>query len=245
MALLVLVIARSTLVTMVSVSVAVLFAADGSGAAAGDVTVAVLVNVSVAELLTVACRLKVAVAPGSRLTVVLMLPLPLAAAQLAPAEGVQVQFTLVSFVGTLSVTVAPVTALKPLLRTTIVYAIGIPATAVEDPSVLVIERSACGVSVSVSVAELLVALGSTAPSGMPTVAVFVRVPVADGLIVAVKLKVIVPPLFRSTLVSMLPVPAVVLQAEPVVAEQVQVALVRIAGSVSTTGTPKTSLKPSL
>lgn len=71
---------------------------------------------------------------------------------------------------------------------------------------MVMERSACGVSVSVSLAELLFEFGSTAPSGMPTVAVFVTVPVADGLAVAVRAKVAVPPFFKSTLVLMLPTP---------------------------------------
>lgn len=118
--LLVLVIAKSTVVTMVLVSVALLFAGVGSGAEAGAVTVAVLVRVPVAELTTVAFKLNVVVAPGSRLTVVLMLPLPLAAPQLAPADGVQVQLTLVSLVGTVSVTVAPLTVLGPLFLTTMV-----------------------------------------------------------------------------------------------------------------------------
>lgn len=77
------------------------------------------------------------------------------------------------------------------------------------PSVFVTERSACGVNVSWSVAVLLVELGSTAPSGIPTVAVLLIVPVADGFGVTVKLKVAVPPFFKSTLVAMLPVPEAV------------------------------------
>lgn len=116
----VLVIAISTVVTIVSISVAVLLAGDVSGADAGEVTVAVLLRVSVAELITVACKLKVAVAPGNKFTVVFMLPLPLGAAQVAPAEAAQVQVTFVNLVGTLSVTVAPLTVLGPLLRTTMV-----------------------------------------------------------------------------------------------------------------------------
>lgn len=95
-------------------------AGDESGADTGEVTVAVLLRVSVAELITVACKLKVAVAPGNKLTVVFMLPLPLGAAQVAPAEAAQVQVTFVNLVGTLSVTVAPLTVLGPLLRTTMV-----------------------------------------------------------------------------------------------------------------------------
>lgn len=118
-ALFVLVIARSTVVTMLFMSVALLFEGDVSGADAGEVTVAVFVSVPVVELITVACRLKVAVAFGCKFTVVVMLPLPLGAPQVAPAEGVQVQVTFVSFVGTVSVTVAPLTVLGPLFRTTI------------------------------------------------------------------------------------------------------------------------------
>jgi hypothetical protein len=45
---------------------------------------------------------------------------------------------------------------------------------------LATERSACALTVSVSVAELLPALGSVTPPGGPTVAVLDSVPVADG-----------------------------------------------------------------
>lgn len=114
----VLVIAKSAVVKMVLISVALLLAGVGSGAVAGDVTVAVLLNVPVAELTTVAVKLNVAVEPGNKLTVVLMLPLPVVAPQLAPTDGVQVQLTLVSLVGTISVTVAPFTVLGPLFLTT-------------------------------------------------------------------------------------------------------------------------------
>ena len=61
----------------------------------------------------------------------------------------------------------------------------VPGTAPTTPSVFVIERFACGVSVSVSVAELLTATGSVTPAGTATVAVFTRVPVAAALIVAI------------------------------------------------------------
>ena len=59
-----------------------------------------------------------------------------------------------------------------------------PGTAVVTPSVFVIPRFACGVNVSVSVAELLAPFGSVVPPGAATVAVFTRVPVADAEIVA-------------------------------------------------------------
>jgi hypothetical protein len=55
-----------------------------------------------------------------------------------------------------------------------------PGTAVAEPSVLAIARSASGVSVSVSVAVLLPATGSGMPAGAWTVAVLERVPVAAG-----------------------------------------------------------------
>src|SRR5689334_10196192 len=112
--------ARSAEMLMVSVSVSVLLFGLGSGTDAGGVTVAALTSEPVTELITVAFSLKVATLPGSRLTVVLVLPLPLGAPQLPPVVAVQVQVTLVSFVGTVSVTVAPLTVLGPLLRTVMV-----------------------------------------------------------------------------------------------------------------------------
>lgn len=98
---------------------------------------------------------------------------------------------------------------------------------------------------SVSLAELLFELGSTAPSGIPMVAVFVTVPVAEALGVTVRLNVAVPPLFKSTFVLMLPTPLADWQAEPEEAVQVHEALVSTAGNVSITGTPKTSFGPLL
>ena len=59
-----------------------------------------------------------------------------------------------------------------------------PGISVAAPSVLVIDRSACGVSVSVSVALLFAVFGSVTPPGAVTVAVLVRLPVADDWIVA-------------------------------------------------------------
>lgn len=242
-ALLVLVMARSTVCVIVLTSVSLLLAGVGSGTEAGAMTVAVLLKDPVAELTTVAFNLNVAVLPGRRSTVVLMLPLPLGAPQAPPVEAVQVQVTLVSLVGTMSLTVAPVTVLGPLLRTVIVYIVCVPATTVFVPSVLVIERSAIGVSVFVSLAVSLFGFGSTAPPGIPTVAVFVIVPVAEGLGVTVKLNVAVPPFNRLTLVLILPVPFASWHEEPVEATQVQEAARKTGGRVSTTGMPKTSFGP--
>ncbi len=53
-----------------------------------------------------------------------------------------------------------------------------PGISVVAPSVLVMPTFADGVSVSVSVAELLVLFGSPAPPPAVTVAVFTRLPVA-------------------------------------------------------------------
>ena len=87
--------------------------------------------------------------------------------------------------GRVSVTVAPVTEDGPLLVATIVYVTGVPATSVAAPSVLVIDRSAVGANVSVSVAELFVEVGSVTPVGAVTVAVLTSDPVALPAIVAV------------------------------------------------------------
>jgi hypothetical protein len=111
-----------------------------------------------------------------------MLPAPLAV-QDDPGEAEQVQPAPCKMAGTGSSTAAPVTTLGPALDTVIVYVTGCPGVAVVWPSVLAADRSATGVSASVSVAELLAGSGSTPPA---TVAVFARVPVAAGSMVAVR-----------------------------------------------------------
>ena len=80
----------------------------------------------------------------------------------------------------MSTTVAPVTVLGPLLVTTIVYVRLCPGTAVVTPSVFEIDRSAVGVKVSVSVAELLPGVGSVYPDGTETLAVLAIEPVAEA-----------------------------------------------------------------
>ena len=90
MSALVLVIDRSAVGVNVSVSVAELFAGVRSMMPADSVAVAVLARVPVAAALIAATIVKVALVPTGRLTVVLIEPLPLAAAQPAPALGVQV-----------------------------------------------------------------------------------------------------------------------------------------------------------
>ena len=60
-----------------------------------------------------------------------------------------------------------------------------PETMEATPSVLVIETSALGVRVMVSVDVLSAWVLSPLPAGQFTLAVLTRLPVADGLIVAV------------------------------------------------------------
>src|SRR5262249_33242622 len=103
----------------------------------------------------------------------------------APPVTVLEYDTLVMAAGKLSVTVAPGTALGPLFRTTMTYAVFWPGAAVGGLSVTGTARAAGGVRVSVSVAELFPELGSNTVPGAVTVAMAATVPVAVGLIVAV------------------------------------------------------------
>jgi hypothetical protein len=101
------------------------------------------------------------------------------------------------------------------------------------------------ITVSVSVAVLLPGVGSVTPVGAETLAVFAIVPSASSATVAVNVKVAELPLVKLTVVLMLPVPAAAPQLEPFVAVQVHVALVNLAGNVSTTGALVTLLGPLL
>src|SRR6185436_15260233 len=98
------------------------------------------------------------------------------AVQVPPPAPTHVQTGEPSEAGAVSVTVAPVTAVGPLLVATMVYVIAWPATAVLTPSVFVIARSVPGVIVSTSVALLFPAIGSNTVAA--TVAVFESVPLA-------------------------------------------------------------------
>src|SRR5947207_2391116 len=83
--------------------------------------------------------------------------------------------------GKVSVTVAPAASLGPAFEAVMVYVTEPPGVAVVTPSVFVTARSACGVSVSVSVALLFPVLES--PAAPPdTVAVLTSEPVAEALI---------------------------------------------------------------
>src|SRR5436309_1882922 len=116
--------------------------------------------------------------PGGMNKVSLMLPLPEAVKPVAPPVATLRYDTLVMAAGRLSVTVAPVTVLGPLLVTTIVYVVVVPGTAVAVPSLMATPRSAVGFSVSVSVSLLFPELGSGAVPGAITLAMSLSVPVA-------------------------------------------------------------------
>ena len=111
-------------------------------------------------------------------------PVPPTAGVVAVHPPGTLKLTKVVFAGTLSerLTVAPL--LGPALFTVMVYVMFCPAETGSGVSVFVIERSAWGARVSVSVALLLAGLGSVTPTGAVTDAVLVKVPVALGLIVA-------------------------------------------------------------
>src|SRR5436305_1920544 len=144
---------------MVSVSVAVLLPGVGSVTPAGTATVAVFDNVPDAPAVSVALTVYVIVLPAGIVTVSLMLPLPLALKPVAPPLAVAVQVCVASAAGNVSVMVAPVTLLGPLLVATIVYVVLPPALTEVTPSVLVTERSACGAAVSVSLDVSLTPFG--------------------------------------------------------------------------------------
>src|SRR5947199_394290 len=110
-------------------------------------------------------------------------------------------------------------------------------------------RSDTGAAVSVSVALLLAVLGSVVPAGAVTVAVLIRLPVAEdrAVPVTVKITALPAPAAMLTVAARLlpePLPPLVTEAVPVVLE-VQVTPVRVAGMVSATLAPTTSLGPLL
>src|ERR1700682_1579778 len=96
-------------------------------------------------------------------------------------------------------------------------------------STLVMRRSACGVSVSMSVAGLLARLVSVVPAGAVTVAVLVKVPVADAMMLAVTVYVIVLPTGMLAVSLMLPDPLAVQPVAPPVAAGGGGALGRLGG----------------
>ena len=113
---------RSAWGVRVSVSVALLLAGSGSVTPAGGLTVAVLLSVPVADGLTWTVKVKVTLALTGRSTVVARAPLPLAAPVTVPPPvlAVAAQVAAVTPAGRGSDTLAPVTALGPVLLTTMV-----------------------------------------------------------------------------------------------------------------------------
>src|SRR6476469_9103189 len=109
------------------------------------------------------------------------------------------------------------------------------------------DRSACGVSVSVSVAVLSAGVGSITPAGGVIVAVLLSVPVAEGSIWTVKVKVTLALTGRLTVVARAPVPLAgpVTVPPPLLSVAVQVTAVTPAGRGSATLAPLTALGPAL
>src|SRR5579884_457168 len=123
----------------------------------------------------------------------------------------------------------------------------VPGTTDSAPLVLVMARSDKGVRVSVCVALLLSGLVSVTPDGGVTVAVLLNVPVAEGSIWTVKVKVTLALTGRSTLVDKAPPPSVgpVTMPPPLLSVSVQVAAVTPSGRGSDTLAPATALGPVL
>ena len=109
-------------------------------------------------------------------------------------------------------------------------------------AVFVSDRSACGVSVSVSVAELLPGVGSVTPAAAVTVAVFESVPLALAEIVPVAVYVTEPPAGRLAVSLILPEPEAV-HVPPPAPTQVHVTPVIDAGNASAMMVPGASLGP--
>jgi hypothetical protein len=118
----------------------------------------------------------------------------------------------------------------------------VPGISFVAPSVFVIATSATADNVSVSVAELLVLVGSVTPDGTATDAVFDNDPVAPALIAAVSVYVAVPLANKLTVSLIEPVPEAE-QLDPADAIHVHVAPVSAAGSVSVTVAPVTAEGP--
>ena len=119
-----------------------------------------------------------------------------------------------------------------------------PGVAEVWPSVLVIDRSADGASVSVSVALLFAGFGSVTPPATETVAVLTRLPVAAASTLQVAVYVTLPLTGRFTTSPRLPLPDAV-QVPPPAPAQVQLTLVHAAGKLSDTVEPGAAEGPAL
>jgi hypothetical protein len=238
----VLVMARFACGVSVSVSVAVLLPGVGSVTVTDVATVEVFTNEPVAapEMLQLAVYVTLPVL--GRLTVSLILPEP-DAVHVPPFAPTHVHVH-VSDAGNVSVTFEPGAALGPLLFVAvIVYVTEPPGVAVVTPSVFVMARFACGVSVSVSVAVLLAGVGSVTVADAATVAVFTSEPVADGEMLQLAVYVILPVFGKLTVSLILPEPDAV-QVPPFAPTQVHVQ-VNAAGNASETFEPGAALGPEL
>ena len=109
-----------------------------------------------------------------------------------------------------------------------------PGTTEVSRLVLVIERSAVGVSESTSVAELLPAVGSTIPAATVPEAVLLNVPVAPALTAATTENVAVAPTGRLTVVLIEPLPEAEAQPAPALGVHVHEVNEAEPGCVSTT-----------
>ena len=241
----VLVIDRSTVGVNVSVSVASLLAGVASVTPDGGTTVAVLTRVPVAEALTVAVTVNVTDAPTGRLTEALMLPEPLTAGHEPPPAAAHVHATPLNDTGIVSTTVAAGAAEGPAFEATIVYVTDVPGTFEVTPSVFVIARSAVGVRVSVSVAELFAGVGSVTPPGTAMAAVFTRFPTAEALSVPVTVNVADAPTGRFTKPLMLPEPLTAGHDAPPEVAHVHVTPLKATGIVSVTVAEVTADGPEL
>lgn len=168
---------------IVSISVAVLFVRLGSVTPLGAVTVAVFLMLP--DVPTVPVTMNVTDPPLGSIGITMPAPCISATVVFAtvghdapPVAVAQVTPVTVRFATAGSWKIDPFAALGPVFDTTTVYVVVLPALTLLTPSVLLIAKSACGVSVSVSVELLLLRFGSVTPLGAVTVAVFTRLPTA-------------------------------------------------------------------
>ena len=229
----------------VSISLAELLADDGSVTPEGAETVAVLVNDPVAAGEMETKTVYVTNDPLGTVTAVAIGIEPDGAPQLAPPLAAQVHVPKRAPAGGASNTGAFTAVDGPALPTTTVYVVLWPGMATVTPSVFVMERSAVGFRVSVSVAELLAVAGSVTPLGAAITAVLTRLPVAVATTVAETVNVADAPTGRSTVVLMLPLPLPAAHDPPPEGAHVQVAPESEAGRVSVTGAATTADGPAL
>ena len=166
------------------VSVAALSALFVSVTPAGAETVAVFTTEPTVEPAIVPVTVNCTDPLTPRSTVALMLPATgPAVSQWPPAPAAHVQVAPSSAAGSVSTTTASDAHEGPALVTTIVYVSTSSGLAMARPSVLVIDRSTCGVNGSLSVAVLLPTTGSVTPTGTATVAVLSMLPIAPAVTV--------------------------------------------------------------